>query len=191
MIKSALLIGSAILYSILLYLGLVASSSSCQLTPPSGFASTTITAFAFGNRYDELGQYQAGPVNQTLAETISSSSYFFDSQILAQWEVASFLSDYGHPQVVAIEPVNNNYLSTKGVSQQLKSHLKQNQVWFVSHQAHACRVQMTLSQQGIEGYPLPNLPRDFDSESGQIWTRHPMLYRVVDAIMRLQLYMAQ
>ncbi|HEY9414832.1 MAG TPA: hypothetical protein VIQ30_08760 [Pseudonocardia sp.] len=150
-----------------------------------------IIAFAFGNRPPANGGDPAttlaepGPTNEALADVIAAMVRTKRVPVYAQWEIARILESKHHVNnVVSIEPVIEEdgtivYLSTDGVAKQvaeLQADLpggpgRASVVGFRDHHKRCvltCRAN-DLVAHAPEGVAMP---RDYDAESGQVWTRY-------------------
>lgn len=163
-----------------------------------------IVAYAFGNRPNALSGNSAGsadklqdlpdpgPTNEKLADTVYEIYQLNPVPIYAQWEIARFLKDkYKLNDINAIEPIKNDdgtitYLSTVGVAEAIIKQEggadKMGNVAIVAHRDHAKRCILTSKQCGMNAYAVKEvkLPIEYDSQSGQAWTRDRQTYLLHD-----------
>lgn len=160
---------------------------------------TSILALAFGNRPNANcgnsvlpGEQEAladpGPINEQLADAVYELYSQQPVPIYAQWEIARFLaSKYQLANVVSIEPKFTpagkiEYLSTLGVVQQAvvlaQGAANLGTCAVIGHHDHVRRGVMTAQSCGIRAFKSEGitLPTDYDSQSGQVWTRCRALY---------------
>ncbi|OFI38816.1 hypothetical protein BIU82_17290 [Arthrobacter sp. SW1] len=154
-----------------------------------------IVAYAFGNRAPAGGGdpskvlYEPGPVNEALADTIAAVREQKDVPVFAQWEIARFLeSKYGMDRVASIEPVIGadgtiTYLSTDGVAAQVVAlRGTSGTAGVVGFRDHVKRCVQTTCDRGMDAFAPAGvqMPGEYDTRSGQPWTRRRDLYLLHD-----------
>lgn len=171
---------------------LAARPALASMTPPTAAPRNiaALVVFAFGNRIDG-GVLGAGPVNESLARTVESFAEARSIPIYAQWEVAELLAVRCHvirPDVG--DDGKETYLSTEGVVvAALRLSMPASGVGVVAFADHAVRCVMTCRKHGVDA-AVPagiELPRTYDPQSGQAWTRDRATYVAVDLFGRLAL----
>ena len=166
----------------------------------------TIVAYSFGNRPNAAsgntasnGANQAalpdpGPINEALADAVHQIYQLNPVKVFAQWEIARFLvSKYqmNSTNLHSIEPIvasdgSITYLSTDGVAAAIVAleggAAAMGNVAVVGHRDHAKRCILTSVGRGMKAYAVKEvtLPVNYDSLSGQPWTRNRGLYLVHD-----------
>ena len=170
------------------------SSKFLELTAPDSARRTlplvtvsTVLAFAFGNRDDG----RPGPVNEALAAVVADIALATGAKVIAQWEIADVLvATHGLPAAgaTAIRPVRQAdgtvvYLSTRGVVEAAVAIAggadQLGPTAVVAHADHAQRCLRRCRSLGVDAR-LPEgveLPKIYDPESGQPWTRSRDRYR--------------
>lgn len=165
-----------------------------------------IIAFAFGNRPPANGGDPAttlaepGPTNEALADVIAAMLRTKRVPVYAQWEIARILESKHHiNDVISIEPVIEEdgtivYLSTDDVAKRV-AELRADRpggpgrasvVGFRDHHKRCvltCRANDLIAH-APEGVAMPS---DYDSESGQVWTRYRPVYLATDMAGQLAL----
>ncbi len=158
-----------------------------------------IVAYGFGNRPPAGGGdptkvlFEPGPVNEELADTVARIRARRDIPVYAQWEIARFLeSKYRMKNVTSIEPViapdgTITYLSTDGVAQQVAEARKNlpggpGTAGVVGFRDHHKRCVLTTQGRGMKAFAPRGfaMPKTYDPQSGQAWTRRRDLYLVSD-----------
>lgn len=154
-----------------------------------------IVAYAFGNRAPAGGGdpakvlYEPGPVNEALADTIAAVREQKDVPVFAQWEIARFLEGkYGMDGVTSIEPVITadgtiTYLSTDGVAAQVVALRGTSGIAGVAgFRDHVKRCVQTTRDRGMNAFAPAGveMPGEYDTQSGQPWTRLRELYLLHD-----------
>ncbi|MGA4844101.1 hypothetical protein [Streptomyces sp. G45] len=158
-----------------------------------------IVAYGFGNRPPAGGGdptkvlFEPGPVNEELAETVARIRRQRDLPVYAQWEIARFLdSKYAMKNVTSIEPViapdgTITYLSTDGVAQQVAEARRKlpgglGTAGVVGFRDHLKRCVQTTKDRGIPAFAPRGftMPKTYDPQSGQAWTRRRDVYLVSD-----------
>ncbi|MEU2658246.1 hypothetical protein ABZ615_23345 [Streptomyces sp. NPDC007325] len=168
-----------------------------------------VVAYGFGNRPAKSGDPattlpEPGPVNEDLAGTVARIRSRRNVPVYAQWEIARFLeSTYGMTGVTSIEPVvaedgTITYLSTDGVAAQVLEHRKKapggiGTACVVGFADHHKRCVQTTRDRGMSAYAPRGvaMPRTYDPESGQEWTRRRDLYLVHDMAAQWQVLRAK
>ncbi|WP_067701707.1 hypothetical protein [Nocardia jejuensis] len=167
-------------------------------------SASLIVAYSFGNRIPAgvdpartVGE--PGPVNAALASTVMAVRGDRDLPVYAQTEIAEVLkSRYGLTDVITIDPRRDPdgtlvYLSTDGVAAEIAalrgSAVATDRAAVVAFGDHLWRATATTAEHGFDafapqGIPMPN---QYDPESGQLWTRSPLLYLPTDFAGRLAL----
>ncbi|PSU35619.1 hypothetical protein [Photobacterium lutimaris] len=148
----------------------------------------SILAFAFGNRISPNGNQYPGPMNEAIADTVVSLYRRTSVPVYAQWEVAEAVGNrIPANDLHAIYPRlsgkgNTKYLCTLGVAEKAVSmaggvsNLGKTAV--VAFFEHSLRTVDSARDAGIEAF-LPQgveMPRQFDPDSGQAWTRDQQTY---------------
>jgi hypothetical protein len=118
--------------------------------------------------------------------------------VYAQTEIATQLQAAGVPDVTSIDPVTApdgtvTYLSTAGVAEQTMSKAQAagaalGTVGVVGFSDHAVRCVLTARKAGMTAAAVPKgmrLPRGYDAESNQPWTRTRAAYLPTDLLGRL------
>lgn len=169
-----------------------------------------IIAFAFGNRPPANGGDPAttlaepGPTNEALADVIAAMLRTKRVPVYAQWEIARVLESKHHiGNVISIEPVIEGdgtivYLSTDDVAKrvaELRADLpggpgRASVVGFHDHHKRCvltCRANDLIAH-APEGVAMP---RDYDAESGQVWTRYRPVYLATDMAAQLALLQSE
>ena len=139
---------------------------------------------------------EPGPVNEDLAHAVWSFVARHPVPIVAQWEVARVLDDLGVADVISVEPDRASdgsvvYLSTAGVIEKglrlaTEAGIEVGIAGVVAHADHAQRCVRTAAAAGLDA-AVPagiRLPRTYDPESGQPWTRSRAAYVPVDLMAR-------
>lgn len=174
-------------------------------TEPLKFADYII-AFAFGNRPPKDGGDPAttlaepGPVNEALADVIAAMLQSRRVPVYAQWEIARVLEVKHHiNNVISIEPVINEdgtivYLSTDDVAKrvaELRSKVPggPGRASVVGFRDHHKRCVLTCRANALVAHAPGGvaMPKDYDPESGQVWTRSRPVYLTVDMAGQLAL----
>jgi hypothetical protein len=152
----------------------------------------TIIGFTFGNRMLPNGNREPGPVNTALAEMAIGLHEATGAPVWAQWEVAEAIGERLSGDVVeAIYPGRDShaeprYLNTEGVVEAILARSggggALGKVAVVAVRDHAWRCVRICRRHGLsagvpEGWSLPD---DYDSASGQAWTRARLAYLMHD-----------
>gem|GEM_PF-687951 len=137
-----------------------------------------------------------GPVNEALARAAADFVAEHPVPVVAQQEVAQLLEELGVDDVVSVGPDvaadgSVTYLSTAGVVDKglrlaAEAGVEPGVAGLVCFADHAVRCQMTTVAAGLNG-AVPagvSLPRDYDPESGQPWTRDRVTYVATDLLAR-------
>jgi hypothetical protein len=152
----------------------------------------TIVAYAFGNRIDANGNRSPGPVNEALADLLVRLQQETGAAVFAQWAVAAAVGGrVPADRLTAITPLLNAqaetvYLSTGGVAAEIIRRVgdpaRLGQVGVLAFRDHVKRCVDTSRRFGMAaaapaGYELPG---DYDTLSGQPWTRSRLAYLMHD-----------
>jgi hypothetical protein len=153
-----------------------------------------IVAFAFGNRVDKLGNRSPGPVNELLAQALYKYYSLYHCKVWAQWEIAELISNrIPHADLVPVYPNHDRtkdqlqYLSTKGVLEQIKKNLPEGKrILVIAHRDHLWRCIRFTEKAGYQAVSSQSdMPDEYDPQSGQIWTTSREKYVLSDIISRL------
>lgn len=157
-----------------------------------------LVVFAFGNRIGSAGDLQAGPTNEALAKQVYRFVLQHDVPVYAQTEIATQLAAAGVDDVTSIDAVTApdgtvTYLSTAGVAEQAVSKARAagedlGTVGVVAFADHAVRSVLTARKAGMTNAAVPKgitLPKVYDPQSSQPWTRSRAAYLPTDLIGRL------
>ncbi|KHT64235.1 hypothetical protein RJ45_07595 [Photobacterium gaetbulicola] len=148
----------------------------------------SIIAYAFGNRIAENGNQSPGPMNKALADTVVEIYKQTGKPVYAQWEIAQEIGDrIDEKDLTAIYPKVGAdgtiiYLSTIGVAEEIVKLAggteKLGKAVVVGFYEHSLRTINTSKDAGIDAYAPEGieLPNDYDKESGQPWTRDPLIF---------------
>ncbi|MCG9582711.1 hypothetical protein L1D13_21425 [Vibrio tubiashii] len=141
----------------------------------------SILAYAFGNRLLPNGNQVPGPMNEALADTVVEIYNQTGKPVYAQWEIAQSIGDrIPAKDLHSINPViakdgTLTYLSTIGVAQTAVDLAGGDlgKTVVVGFYEHSLRTINTSKDFGIDAYAPQGieLPHDYDSQSGQAWTR--------------------
>ena len=166
------------------------------LVPPGEVR--TIVAYSFGNRTDANGNRSPGPVNEALADVALRLHQETGAPVFAQWEIASAIGDrISVSNLTSITPLRNSqaetiYLSTGGVAtaviQRIGDATMLGKVAVVAFRDHIKRCVDTSRSAGLDaaapaGY---GMPKTYDVESGQPWTRTRLAYLMHDLRCRFE-----
>ncbi|MGW2664097.1 hypothetical protein ACWCW7_24310 [Nocardia tengchongensis] len=183
------------------------ASGSSDLWPVAtapASSATMILAYSFGNRIP-VGVDPArtigdpGPVNEALAAAVMATRGDRSIPVYAQTEIAVVLkSRYGLTDVVSIDPDRAAdgtlvYLSTDGVAAKVAelrgASVSTDSVAVVAFKDHLWRATATTAKHGFKAFAPAGvtMPKDYDPQSGQIWTTSPLLYLPTDLLGRLAL----
>ncbi|MGF1735078.1 hypothetical protein [Photobacterium satsumensis] len=148
----------------------------------------SILAFSFGNRTAQNGNQHPGPMNEAIADTVVSLYRRTGVPVYAQWEVAEAIgSRIPVHDLNAIYPRFSGkgtmkYLCTMGVAEKAVfmagSVANMGKTAVVAFFEHSLRTVDTARDAGIDAF-LPQgleMPRQFDPDSGQAWTRDQQTY---------------
>jgi len=178
----------------------VATSPFLSYRPASrpARAFDSVIVYAFGYRDAPDGSRAPGPVNEALAAaTRKLRNRRPEIPVYAQTEIAQRLTDAGVPGVVSIDPVigpdgQTVYLSTAGVAAQAKAKaaaagVDLGTVAVVAFADHAGRSVLTTEAAGLDAGVAAQvrLPRTYDPESAQPWTRDRRTYLTTDLLGRV------
>ncbi|WP_199911598.1 hypothetical protein [Dongshaea marina] len=151
----------------------------------------TILAFAFGNRLAKNGNQLPGKMNQNLADLVVRLYQKTNKTVYAQWEIAQAIGQrIPKDKLIAIYPKLDHgkliYLSTHGVAQEVtrKAHGAKNmgKTLIVAYAEHSLRAVETAKNLGIDAYAPAGvaLPSDYDTKSGQPWTRDRLTFALYE-----------
>ena len=169
-----------------------------------------LVAFSYGFRFADadirrgrdippMDALLPGPVNEELAARIAAFVHNRPVPIVAQWEIARVLVILGVPDVVSVEPdVGSDgstvYLSTadvldKGLRLADEAGIRLHHVGVIAHLDHAPRCVATARACDVNAALIVgvDLPRAYDSSSGQRWTRDRVTWIATDLFARTQL----
>lgn len=183
------------------------ASGSSDLWPVATAPASSVTmilAYSFGNRIPAgvdpartIGD--PGPVNEALAAAVMATRGDRSIPVYAQTEIAVVLkSRYGLTDVVSIDPDRAAdgtlvYLSTDGVAAKVAElrgpSVSTDSVAVVAFKDHLWRATATTAKHGFKAFAPAGvaMPKDYDPQSGQIWTTSPLLYLPTDLLGRLAL----
>ena len=160
-------------------------------------AVDSVVVFAFGNRLAADGALTPGPTNEKLAAVTKRFVKQHRAPVFAQQEIAERLDAAGVKHVTSIDPIVGPdgklvYLSTAGVAEQVlaKAHaagVDLGTVGVIAFADHAVRSVLTAKAAGMKA-AVPSgvvLPRTYDPESSQPWTRDRASYLATDLVGRL------
>jgi len=162
-----------------------------------------IIACSFGYRRLPNGNITPGPMNELLANTVVDLYNKLQCKVYAQWEVAEAIGTRIPNAVLhAVNPEINprdatvKYLSTFGVIQRVQKCVGDpeslGKVLVVAWRHHAPRCVRIAHKLGFDAFLPPDpLPSNYDSESGQAWTRNAHAYIIHDGLSRLETYRAE
>ncbi len=148
----------------------------------------SILAFAFGNQIAPNGNQRPGPMNLLLANQVVEIYQKINKPVYAQWEIAEAIGvRIPEAMLRPIYPrVTPNgeviYLSTSGVVsaavQQAGGVKELGQVVVVAFREHNLRAVRTARNVGISAFAPANmaLPSQYDTRSGQPWTRNRLAF---------------
>lgn len=158
----------------------------------------SLVVYAFGNRVAADGTLSPGPTNEALAQVVEDVVAEHPVPVFAQWEVAGLLAESGVGDITSIDPDTGPdgevvYLSTAGVAEKAVALAQQQgvdlgQVGVIGFADHAVRCVLTSRAAGMADAAVPegvDLPSDYDSQSGQEWTRDRETYLLTDLQGRL------
>ena len=152
----------------------------------------SIVAYAFGNRIADNGNRSPGPMNQALAEQVVRLYQQTGAPVYAQWEIAESIGDrIPKGKLITINPGRDAqaepvYLSTVGVANEVVKlsggSAKLGKVAVIGFYDHIKRCVDTSIAAGMvaaapAGY---DMPREYDAQSGQPWTRSRLAYLMHD-----------
>jgi len=157
----------------------------------------SVVVFAFGNRVGADGSLEPGPTNEKLAVATKRFVRRNPVPVFAQQEIAELLEAAGVKHVTSIDPIVGPdgklvYLSTAGVAEQVlaKAHaagVDLGTVGVIGFADHVVRCVLTAKAAGMTT-AVPKgvvLPRTYDPESSQPWTRDRASYLATDLVGRL------
>lgn len=143
----------------------------------------SVIAQSFGYREDN-GEAQTDPVNCELAKVAYSLSEGV-LPIIAQVEVARCLPDDTSVKTIEKHRNPSKYLDTWEVLLQTKEimdELELKKPIVVAHSFHIGRVATQAKKIGIDPIVLPGMPRKWDAESQQPWTRNRNAWSIFQII---------
>ncbi|MBC7001284.1 hypothetical protein BIZ37_01840 [Photobacterium sp. BZF1] len=148
----------------------------------------SILAFSFGNRVAPNGNQHPGPMNEAIADTVVTLYRRTAVPVYAQWEVAEAIGNrIPACDLHAIYPRFSGkgtmkYLCTLGVAEKAVSIAGgvegMGKTAVVAFFEHSLRTVDTARDAGVDAY-LPQgleMPKQFDPDSGQAWTRDQQTY---------------
>jgi hypothetical protein len=161
-----------------------------------------IVACSFGYRRLDNGNIIPGPMNERLAEVVVELYNEVQCHVYAQWEIAESIEKVPLRKLHSIYPDINpkdatiGYLSTRGVMLKVRELVQGaeslGKVLIVAYRDHAPRCVRIARKLGFDAFVPPReLPNEYDSESGQAWTRNRRAYIVHDILSRLEAYRAE
>jgi hypothetical protein len=164
------------------------------VTAPERMA--TVLAFTFGNRMLPNGNREPGPVNQAIAEIVSTLHRRTGARVFAQWEVAAALAGrVPDGMVTAINPGRDArgeplYLSTGGVLEEIARLAEPKSlgcVGVVAFADHLYRCVATARRMGFDAHAPEGvaMPSAYDRQSGQAWCRDRIAYLLHDVMIRI------
>jgi len=148
-----------------------------------GIGVVGIVAFSFGLRENE-----PNPCNVRLAEEVIRAAHEVGSQvcIVAQWEIARALQEWGLVADVVVDPVPGKYLGSADVAMRAKEAFQsagvQECVVIAQPFLHLSRCKRLMEMAGFRPRDMAIGRIGFDSQSTQWWTRGPirlLLYAVL------------
>lgn len=152
----------------------------------------SIVAYAFGNRVADNGNRSPGPMNQALAEQVVRLYRQSGAPVYAQWEIAESIGNrIPQGKLITINPGRDAqaepvYLSTVGVANEVVrlagGAAKLGKVAVIGFHDHIKRCVDTSLAAGMAaaapaGY---DMPKEYDAQSGQPWTRSRLAYLMHD-----------
>lgn len=158
----------------------------------------TIVAYAFGNRILPNGNRSPGPMNEALADLVVRLYAETKAPVYAQWEIVQALGNrIPTEKIVVINPKldalgNVVYLDTPGVASavanQVTNPQKLGKVAVIAFADHLYRCIKTSRDAGMNAYAPAGyvMPSDYDSQSGQPWTRNRKSYLLTDMYARMK-----
>ena len=161
---------------------------------------TTIIAYAFGNRILPNGNRLPGPMNEALADLAVQLHKQTNAPVYAQWEIAEAIGDrIAAEKLIVINPLldaqaNIVYLSTAGVASAIIKNngnpQKLGKVAVIAFNDHLYRCIQISRNAGMDAYAPEDyaMPNNYDSQSGQPWTRNRLAYLVTDIKARITNY---
>lgn len=182
-----------------------------NMTPPTGSIqdASMVIAFAFGNRpnpeHDPNKLALPGPMNRALAQCCAAVWRKKRMPLYLQWEIARWMdssefSDIPRSDIISIEPYWDEsgkliYLSTDGVVQEIINKYFSGdpaimgKAAIVGHRDHVKRCIMTCAARKVHGFAPRGivLPRWYDPQSDQPWTRRRDLYVLQDITAQLSM----
>jgi len=156
-----------------------------------------IVAYAFGNRIADNGNRSPGPMNQALAELVVRLYLQTGAPVYAQWEIAESIGNrIPKDKLITINPGRDAqaepvYLSTVGVASEVVKlsggGAKLGKVAVIGFYDHIKRCVDTSIAAGMTaaapaGY---DMPKAYDAQSGQPWTRSRLAYLMHDIRVRI------
>ncbi len=156
----------------------------------------SVLAFTFGNRMLAHGHRAPGPVNQALADVVTTLHERTGARIFAQWEIAAALAGRVPAELVtAINPGRDArgeplYLSTSGVLEEIARLAEPRSlgcVGVVAFADHLYRCVATARRLGFDAYAPEGMvmPQTYDPRSGQAWCRDRLAYLLHDIMIRV------
>ena len=158
---------------------------------PTGGApekASCVVALSFGNAAGPSGGLVPGAANEALAGFIVRN--YAEKPVIAQKEVALAIQDLGRADqlVKVIGPevaMKDGYLDTRQVLVEAESSMQDLRLpdaVLVAHPHHVARAASVAEALGMEIAVPQDLPRVWDHESQQSWTRSPGRWVVRDVL---------
>lgn len=155
-----------------------------------------VAALSFGHRI-EAGRSVPGPINQELARrAVGLSGMLDDIPVIAQQEITDAIeaeSSFKVARTIDAHREAGKYLDTSEYLEQAAGYVDElglaaNGI-VVAHAFHVSRVVAQASKVGLDLVLAGSLPKGFDPESEQWWTRRRSLWitREVPAILAFKL----
>lgn len=156
-----------------------------------------IIGFAFGFYLEPNGNKNPGKINKSLAEALLQYYAKKPRPVITQWEIGVFLTgivEEEHLHIIhpRIDPKTGAtmYLSTKNVLEALKRILSvektNSPILIIAHHDHLPRCMSIARRMGFKVFHQQSaMPKDYDMQSAQYWTRSKKVYLISDMISRL------
>jgi len=134
-----------------------------------------------GHSFGTLTSAQS--VNAALAKTALVAGYSADKPLLADYVFAEALpADSPKPQLVVLGPLSTvlgSGTGTWGTLLSAREYMKYHELTkplLIAQAFHVGRVAMQATKLGMQPILPPNLPRRFEAESAQPWTRSRLFW---------------
>lgn len=144
----------------------------------------SVIAQSFGYRTND-GRSLPGPVNEALAEAASTYASELGIPVIAQHEIAENIPDRLLERVIEHHRTEGKYLDTYEVlEQQLKilGELALRKSIVIAQAHHVTRVNRQANKLGMDTVVPEGLPRIWDPDSEQWWTRNPRLWTIHESV---------